>query len=254
MPDGGVISVVTRNVSIGAADRASDPEPLRVGDYAVLEISDTGSGMPPEVLKRVFEPFFTTKDVGKGSGLGLSMVYGFLKQSEGHVSIASTPGGGTTVCLYFPRTQSAIDRYSSNDSEVSALQGGGETILVVEDNEEVRTTAVEVLISLGYRPIEAANGQQALQQFTQHPDIALVFSDVMLPGGLLGANLATKLRERRPGLKVLLTTGYTESAIMQRGMLDGSLEVLSKPYKVEDLARRIRAILDEREENRRVPA
>jgi CheY-like chemotaxis protein len=125
---------------------------------------------------------------------------------------------------------------------------------VVEDNAEVRTTAVEILGSLGYRLLEASNGHQALERFMQHPDIAMVFSDVMLPGGLLGANLVARLRERRPGLKVLLTTGFTESAIMHRGLLDGTLEVLSKPYKVEDLARRVRAILDGREENRRVPA
>jgi PAS domain S-box-containing protein len=254
MPEGGAISIVTRNVSIVAGERTLGEEPLRAGDYALIEISDTGSGMSPEVLKRVFEPFFTTKDVGKGSGLGLSMVYGFLKQSEGHVSIASAIGSGTTVYLYFPRTQAAVEKHSLIDNEASELRGGKETILVVEDNAEVRATAVEVLTSLGYRPLEATNGYQALDQFMQHPEIALVFSDVMLPGGLLGANLVTKLRERSPGLKVLLTTGYTESAIMHRGMLDGSLEVLSKPYKLEDLARRIRAILDDRKESRRVPA
>lgn len=255
MPEGGIISVCTRNVTIDASvSRALGDEALRPGDYAVLEISDTGSGMSPEVLKRVFEPFFTTKDVGKGSGLGLSMVYGFVKQSEGHVSITSTVGRGTTVHLYFPRTQAALEGVSLSDSSPTEVRGGGETILVVEDNAEVRSTAVEILSSLGYRPLEAANGHQALERFVQHPEIALVFSDVMLPGGLLGANLAAKLSERRPGLKVLLTTGFTESAIMHRGLLDGSLEVLSKPYKVEDLARRVRAILDGREESRRVPA
>ena len=262
MAEGGTIDIVTRNVSIGAAgaagsagsDRAEGEEAFAPGDYVVLEISDTGTGMPPEVLKRVFEPFFTTKDVGKGSGLGLSMVYGFLKQSDGYVRIVSTVGGGTTAYLYFPRTQASVEHASLDGFGTSELPGGKETILVVEDNAEVRATAVEILGSLGYQLVEASNGHQALERFMQHPDIALVFSDVMLPGGLLGANLVARLRERHPGLKVLLTTGFTESAIMHRGLLDGTLEVLSKPYKVEDLARRVRAILDGREENRRVPA
>ena len=256
MVEGGIISIVTRNVTIGAPgpDRAVGEEAFPAGEYVVLEIGDTGSGMPPEILKRVFEPFFTTKDVGKGSGLGLSMVYGFLKQSEGQVRIASSVGGGTTVYLYFPRVEAELDRVSVEGSPTTELPEGKETLLVVEDNSEVRSTAVEILTSLGYRVLEANNGHQALERFIQHPDISLVFSDVMLPGGLLGATLAARLRERRPGLKVLLTTGFTESAIMHRGLLDGSLEVLSKPYKVEDLARRVRAILDGREENRRVPA
>jgi len=256
MIEGGTISIVTRNVSIGAPgqERALGEEAFAAGDYVVLEIGDSGMGMPPETLKRVFEPFFTTKDVGKGSGLGLSMVYGFMKQSDGYVRITSAVGSGSTVYLYFPRIQALLDRVTVEGTPSAELPEGRETLLVVEDNAEVRSTAVEILSSLGYRVLEANNGHQALERFVQHPDIALVFSDVMLPGGLLGATLAARLRERRPGLKVLLTTGFTESAIMHRGLLDGSLEVLSKPYKVEDLARRVRAILDGREENRRVPA
>jgi len=256
MIEGGTISIVTRNVSIGAPghERALGEEAFPAGDYVVLEIGDSGTGMPPEILKRVFEPFFTTKDVGKGSGLGLSMVYGFMKQSDGHVRLTSAIGSGSTVYLYFPRIQALLDRVAVDGAPTAELPEGRETLLVVEDNAEVRSTAVEILSSLGYRVLEANNGHQALERFVQHPDIALVFSDVMLPGGLLGATLAARLRERRPGLKVLLTTGFTESAIMHRGLLDGSLEVLSKPYKVEDLARRVRAILDGREENRRVPA
>ena len=256
MIEGGTIDIVTRNMTIGppGPDRKVGEEAFPAGDYVVLEIGDTGTGMSPEILKRVFEPFFTTKDVGKGSGLGLSMVYGFLKQSDGQVRITSSVGSGSTVYLYFPRIQAALDRVSVDAPPSFELPEGKETLLVVEDNAEVRSTAVEILGSLGYRVLEANNGHQALERFMQHPEIALVFSDVMLPGGLLGATLAARLRERRPGLKVLLTTGFTESAIMHRGLLDGSLEVLSKPYKVEDLARRVRAILDGREENRRVPA
>ena len=211
--------------------------------------------MSPEVAKRAFEPFFTTKDVGKGSGLGLSMVYGFVRQSGGHVHITSAPDHGTTVHLYFPRAVSGAEtREASTVSAVGELPRGRETLLVVEDNAEVRTTAVEILRMLGYRVLEASNGRQALEQFLRHPEIALVFSDVMLPGGLLGPQLVQKLREHRPELKVLMTSGFSESGVMSRGVLDGSIELLPKPYRVEDLARRIRAKLDGNEEMKRVQA
>jgi PAS domain S-box-containing protein len=249
MPEGGTITIATRNVVVSdssAAERSIGEDVLKPGDYVLLDVTDSGSGMSADTLKRVFEPFFTTKDVGKGSGLGLSMVYGFVKQSDGYIRVTSTLGQGTSVHLYFPRTHAKAERASlDSSSSAEALPRGNETILVVEDNPEVRSTAVEILGSLGYRLIEAANGHQALDKFMQQPDIALVFSDVMLPGGLLGTSLVTKLCERRPGLKVLMTTGFSESAIMHRGLLDGSIALLSKPYKVEDLARRVRAILDE---------
>lgn len=253
MPNGGVIKIRTRNETIAQAREADG---LAAGDYVVLEVGDSGSGMSATVLKRVFEPFFTTKDVGKGSGLGLSMVYGFMKQSGGHVHITSVPNQGTTVCLYFPRVQGALVR--ANDEHMTVVElpraRGLETILVVEDNTEVRSTAVDILGSLGYRVLEAHNGHAALEQFVRHPEIALVFSDVMLPGGLLGTQLVQKLREGRPDLRVLMTSGFSESGIMHRGMLDGSIDLLQKPYKVDELARRIRALLDGKEEIRSVPA
>jgi CheY-like chemotaxis protein len=253
MPHGGVITVATRNVVI-AADRLPREDGLTPGEYAVLEVVDAGSGMSAETLKRVFEPFFTTKEVGKGSGLGLSMVYGFVKQSGGHVYIASVPQQGTTVQLYFPRSQAGADHGRLEDTTPMDLPRGDETLLVVEDNTEVRNTAVEILASLGYRVLEAANGHQALERFMRHPDIALVFSDIMLPGGVLGTQLAEKLCERRPELKVLLTSGFSDSSLMHRSMLDGTVELLPKPYQVEELARRVRAQLDGKEENQRVPA
>jgi CheY-like chemotaxis protein len=225
---------------------------LQPGEYAVLEVGDTGTGMSPETLKRVFEPFFTTKDVGKGSGLGLSMLYGFVRQSGGHVAINSIVGQGTTVQMSFPRTHARVQQPAVDADVPVELPHGRETLLVVEDNVEVRSTAVEILGSLGYHVLEAANGHEALALFAQHPDIALVFSDVMLPGGLLGTSMVNKLRERRPGLKVLLTSGFSDSVIMHRGILDGSIEVLTKPYQVQDLARRVRAILDEQQESKRV--
>ncbi|HEY4370164.1 MAG TPA: PAS domain S-box protein [Steroidobacteraceae bacterium] len=251
MPEGGVITIATRNVLIDP-ERPVSEGGLQAGEYAVLEVSDTGTGMSPETLKRVFEPFFTTKDVGKGSGLGLSMLYGFVRQSGGHVAIDSTVGQGTTVRLSFPRAHARVQKTAVDSAMPAELPQGRETLLVVEDNAEVRATAVEILSSLGYRLLEAANGHEALKLFMQHPDIALVFSDVMLPGGLLGTSMVNKLRERRPDLKVLLTSGFSDSVIMHRGILDGSIEVLTKPYQVQDLARRVRAILDEQQENKRV--
>ena len=254
MPEGGVITLSTRNVS-GTGERSSEDTAPGSGDYAVLEVSDNGAGMSADVLKRVFEPFFTTKGVGKGSGLGLPMVYGFVKQSGGHVEIASEPGKGTTVQLYFPRTQALIERPGVAGSSATVdLPGGTETILIVEDNAAVRATAVDILGGLGYRVLEAANGHQALQQFMQHPDIALVFADVMLAGGMNGVQLVQKLHERRPALKVLMTSGFSESNIMHRGLLDGTIELLPKPYQVEELARRLRAKLDGTKESQRVPA
>ncbi|MFC4309814.1 PAS domain-containing protein [Steroidobacter flavus] len=253
MPGGGVITIATRNVTIGA-DRQPREDGLTPGEYALVEVADTGAGMSNETLKRVFEPFFTTKEVGKGSGLGLSMVYGFVKQSGGHVHIASAPQQGTKVQLYFPRSEAGADQMTPVGTVQEDLPRGHETILVVEDNAEVRGTTVEILTSLGYRVHEAANGHQALERFMRHPDIALVFTDIMLPGGLLGPQLVEKLTERRPELKVLLTSGFSDSSLMHRSVLDGSVELLPKPYQLEELARRMRALLDGKEENKRVPA
>jgi PAS domain S-box-containing protein len=251
MPTGGVITIATRNEAIAQRVREDGLAP---GEYAVLEVTDTGTGMSVETLKRVFEPFFTTKDVGKGSGLGLSMVYGFAKQSGGHVDISSVVGQGTTVRLYFPRSLAGVERVGAEPAADGELPRGHETILVVEDNAAVRATAIEMLGGLGYRLLEASNGRQALEVVAREPDIALVFSDIMLPGGLLGSQLAQRLSERRPRLKVLMTSGFSESGMLQRGMLDGSIGLLPKPYKLEDLARRIRATLDGTEESERVQA
>jgi PAS domain S-box-containing protein len=257
MPAGGVITIATRNEAAGA-QRAAAEDGLPPGEYAVLEVTDTGTGMSAETLKRAFEPFFTTKDVGKGSGLGLSMVYGFVKQSGGHVHIASVLGQGTTVRLYFPRTLADAERSVTDAALGDDLPRGHETILVVEDNAAVRATALEMLGGLGYRLLEASNGREALDLVARESGIALVFCDIMLPGGLLGSQLAQRLGELRPQLKILMTSGFSESGMLQRGMLDGSIELLPKPYKLEDLARRIRARLDgssdDAEESERVQA
>jgi PAS domain S-box-containing protein len=252
MPSGGVITVTTRNLLITAGSTAE--QNLLPGAYTVLEVTDTGAGMSPAVLKRAFEPFFTTKDVGKGSGLGLSMVYGFLKQSGGHVAITSAADAGTTVHLYFPRVLAEPWRGQSESRPPLEPGTGTETILVVEDDMEVRQTAIELLASLGYHTLEAATGPQALQQFMQHPEIALVFTDVMLPGGLLGTQLVQKLRERRPDLKILLTSGYTGETSPYSAMAELKHDLLAKPYQLEDLARRVRAALDDLKEEQRVRA
>jgi CheY-like chemotaxis protein len=181
-------------------------------------------------------------------------VYGFVKQSGGHVCIDSAPQRGTTVQLYFPRSQAGADQVRPEGAAQVDLPRGAETLLVVEDNVDVRGTAVEILTSLGYRVLEAGNGHHALEQFMRHPDIALVFTDIMLPGGLLGTQLVEKLTERRAELKVLLTSGFSDSTLMHRSMLDGTTDLLPKPYQVEELARRVRALLDGKEENQRVPA
>jgi CheY-like chemotaxis protein len=255
MPNGGVITIATRNQTIENAEESAAPsgEAMQAGDYTVLEVRDCGTGMSPEVLKRVFEPFFTTKDVGKGSGLGLPMVYGFVRQSGGYVRVDSVVGVGTRVQLFLPRADAIAEVTHRDAIAAPELPLGRETILVVEDNAEVRSTAIDILASLGYRVLEAANGYQALEQFMQHKEIELVFSDVMLPGGMPGTVLVDKLRERRPGLKVLMTSAFSESSMMRREMLDGTLELLTKPYQVEDLARKVRSILDQNEEMKRVP-
>ena len=244
MPAGGVITIATRNEIVGEAGAQRPREDgLAPGEYAVLEVADTGAGMSTETLKRAFEPFFTTKDVGKGSGLGLSMVYGFVKQSGGHVDITSVLGRGTAVRMYFPRALARVER-TVEPMGGEELPRGDETILVVEDNAAVRATAIEMLGGLGYRLLEAANGHQALELVAREPGIALVFSDIMLPGGLLGSQLVERLGGLRPQLKVLMTSGFSESGMLQRGMLDGSIGLLPKPYRLEDLARRVRAALD----------
>lgn len=263
MPGGGTITITTSNVTVAAVAAATDPgeATLQPGDYVAIDVRDTGTGMSAATLKRVLEPFFTTKDVGKGSGLGLPMVYGFVRQSGGRMTIDSKVGTGTVVRLCLPRSlasvepvvQAQADPTARDHGPSSELPQGWETLLVVEDNADVRATAVDILSSLGYRVLEAPNGYHALDQITRHPDVALVFSDVTLPGGLPGLRLVEKLRQRRPGLKALMTSAFSESAVLQRGMLDGSLALLTKPYQVEELARRVRAILDESEESKSVP-
>jgi CheY-like chemotaxis protein len=209
-----------------------------------LSVTDTGSGMSPDVLATVFEPFFSTKPEGKGTGLGLSMVYGFVKQTGGHVRIYSEVGLGTTVRMYLPRSMQKED-FEVDRSDLPVV-GGQETILVAEDDEGVRATVVELLQELGYRVLKAPDASAALSIIESGMAIDLLFTDVVMPGPLRSADLAKKVKERVPGIVVLFTSGYTENSIVHGGRLDQGVQLLSKPYGREQLARKIRHVLDSR--------
>ncbi|WP_223637421.1 response regulator [Corallococcus sp. EGB] len=219
---------------------------VTAGQYVLLAISDTGCGMTPEVMQRAFEPFFTTKPEGRGTGLGLSMVYGFVKQSGGHVKIYSELGHGTSIKLYLPRTfQAAAQPAESGPGQV---EGGTETILVVEDDAAVRATVVEVLTELGYRVLKAHDGQSALAVIQSGLPVDLLFTDVVMPGPVRSPELARLAKAHLPDIEVLFTSGYTENAIVHGGRLDPGVSLLSKPYRREDLARKIRSLLRGREQ------
>jgi CheY-like chemotaxis protein len=242
MPDGGKLTIETANARLDDDYAAAQAE-VTPGQYIMLAITDTGSGMAPEVRQRVFEPFFTTKAVGKGSGLGLSMIYGFVKQSGGHVTIYSEPGEGTTIKLYLPRSTAAA-AVESKPATGAVPAARGETVLVVEDDPDLRTLAVALLSNLGYQVLEAGTAAAALVQLASTTRVNLLLTDVMLPGGMNGRELAEEAERRAPGLQVLYMSGYTEDAIMHHGRLDAGAELLQKPFRRADLARAVRRALD----------
>lgn len=211
------------------------------GDYVVVSVTDTGSGMPPEIVAKVFEPFFSTKPEGRGTGLGLSMVYGFVKQSGGHVKIYSEVGHGTTIRLYLPRSLSDEDAFE--DVSDRPVIGGSETVLVVEDDDGVRATVVELLTDLGYRVLKASDAASAMTVIESGVDIDLLFTDVVMPGPLKSTHLARDAKQRSPDIAVLFTSGYTENSIVHGGRLDPGVELISKPYTREALARKVRHVL-----------
>jgi len=215
---------------------------VTAGQYVMLAVTDTGSGMPPDVLAKVFDPFFTTKPEGKGTGLGLSMVYGFVKQSGGHIKIYSEMGHGTTVKIYLPRVMQSEDVLVPETRR--EVTGGRETILVAEDDDEVRATVVEMLEGLGYRVLQARDAAAALAIVESGVAIQLLFTDVVMPGPVRSPQLARKAQERLPGLAVLFTSGYTQNAIVHGGRLDAGVELLGKPYTHDALAHRVRRLLD----------
>ncbi|WP_106279186.1 response regulator [Paraburkholderia sp. BL25I1N1] len=236
----GKLTIEAGNAALDDAYAKRNAE-VTPGQYVMLAVTDTGLGMSPEVRERVFEPFFTTKPEGQGTGLGLSMVYGFVKQSGGHVKIYSEEGHGTTIRIYLPRVRQEEDL--ETNIEAGPAKGGTETILAVEDDEEVRTTVVEMLSDLGYRVLKAKDAQSALAIVESGVPIDMLFTDVVMPGPLRSTELARKARERLPSIAVLFTSGYTDNAIVHSGRLDEGIELLSKPYTHEALARKVRYVL-----------
>lgn len=242
MPNGGMLTIEAANVILDET-YAGQNEEVTPGEYVKVAVTDTGIGMTPEVLTKVFEPFYTTKGVGEGSGLGLSMVYGFAKQSNGHVTIYSEEGQGTTVKLYMPRSEKTIEQEDPK-SETLVFYQGTECILVVEDDESVREIPVGILRNQGYTIIEAGDGEEAIKQLKSNRFFDLLFTDMMLPGGMNGVEIAEQAKELQPNIKVLYTTGYAENSVINNGMLDPAVALVNKPYRRTELLEKIRATLD----------
>jgi len=242
MPGGGTLVIETANCSLDNSYAINNPN-LIPGDYVMLAVSDSGTGMSPRVREHAFEPFFTTKEVGKGTGLGLSMVYGFAGQSGGHVSIYSEEGKGTTVKLYLPRSNVEALPASTPKATENPM-AAGETVLVVDDDSEVRRLAVALLEDLGYKVQQAPNGKAALSILEAATQIDLLLADMMLPGGMTGPDLALQAKQREPDLAVLFMSGFAEQALHQTELIDGSAELLNKPFRKSDLAQKVRAVLN----------
>jgi CheY-like chemotaxis protein len=238
-----VLTIGTADVELDAEYAWSHDE-VRPGAYVLLTVADSGAGMTRDTAARAFEPFFTTKEVGKGTGLGLSMVYGFVKQSGGHVELYSEVGMGTAVKVFLPRAGTAERRTQRRPAlQRKPAPRGKETILVVEDDPTVRGFVVEQLAALGYTVAKAASGPEALMRL-DGDDVDLLFTDVVMPGGMSGFDLAKAATARRPGLRVLFTSGYAEEAMRQRGLLEPGTQLLSKPYPKSALAEAVRELLD----------
>jgi PAS domain S-box-containing protein len=242
MPSGGRLIVETHNVVLDQGHVDFLPE-LTPGGFVQVSISDTGSGMSPEVRDRVFEPFFTTKEKGRGTGLGLAMVYGFVKQSGGHITVYSEVGHGTTFTLYFPRSEDIAERDAGSDEAPQTHAGAREIVLIVEDDERVRRLTAMRLKMLGYGVIEASDGPSALEVLKRTDVVDLVLTDLVMPGGLTGHDVALRAREIRPGIKVLLTSGYSEELAHEGDLQREALKVLRKPYRQGDLAIAVREVL-----------
>ena len=242
MADGGKLTIETGNTHLDE-DYASRNAEVVPGDYVMLAVTDTGTGMPQDVIEHAFEPFFTTKEVGKGTGLGLSMIYGFAKQSGGHLKIYSEVGHGTTMRLYLPRLSAAASAEAIPAALVDHPRGG-ETVLVVEDDADVRRFVTGQLRDLGYRVLNVADGPSAQKILDGDQSIDLLFTDVVMPGGMTGRQLAETAKQRRPNLKTLYSSGYTENSIVHQGKLDPDVHFLAKPFRRQDLALKVREALD----------
>jgi CheY-like chemotaxis protein len=245
MPGGGRLTIETQNAHLDD-HYAHATLGVPAGQYVMIAVTDTGSGMSPEVMEKAFDPFFTTKAVGKGTGLGLSQVYGFIKQSGGHVKIYSEPGVGSTVKIYLPRLTGAHAADEALPLQTPAALPHGddrEVVLVVEAEPSVRQFSVDAMVELGYRALEADGGTAALRLLEAHPEIVLMFTDVVMPE-INGAKLAEQALRLRPDLKVLFTTGYTRNAVVHNGVLDPGVDLIGKPFTLEALAAKLRAVLD----------
>jgi len=243
MPEGGLLIITAENTALDAAYAAENAEVVP-GDYVLLSITDSGTGMPPEVVKRVFEPFFTTKALGRGTGLGLSMVFGFVKQSGGHIKVYSELGHGTAVKIYLPRAESPGRLDEPQLETADPALGHGEAIFVVEDDSGVRQFVVTLLTDLGYSLREAVDGPAALEALKSGVTVDLLLSDVVLPKGMSGPALAKAARSLDPALKVLFMSGYTRDALLREGALEEQVHIIMKPFRKIDLAAKIRAVLD----------
>jgi signal transduction histidine kinase/CheY-like chemotaxis protein len=242
MPDGGKLTIETANAHLDEAYARQNPE-VEHGQFVLIAITDTGTGMSPETVARVFDPFFTTKPTGKGTGLGLSQVYGFVKQSHGHIKIYSEFGAGTTVKIYLPR-QAGVGTETKSVATAPARTGDrGEIILVVEDDPLMRRLTSETLQELGYTVFNSENASEALAILDREPNVKLLFTDVVMPD-TNGKKLADEAVRRRPGLKVLFTTGYTANAVVHGGVLDTGVDLISKPFTLDQLAAKVRSVLD----------
>jgi CheY-like chemotaxis protein len=243
MPHGGHLRIATQNRMLdGAEAKAVELPP---GAYVSLSVSDTGTGMTADVIARAFDPFFTTKPIGEGTGLGLSMVYGFVRQSGGQARISSEPGKGTEVCLYLPRTTVEQGACEAPAGAKTAQRGDGETVLLVDDEASVRMLVSEVLEELGYRTLEAKDGSSALEILESGRRVDLLITDVGLPGGMNGRQLADAALATLPELKILFITGYAENAVIGEGHLKPGMHIVTKPFALETLGRRIKEIVTE---------
>jgi CheY-like chemotaxis protein len=243
MPDGGKLTIETANAHLDEA-YASEHQEVQSGQYVMVALSDTGTGMTKEVAESAFDPFFTTKEAGHGTGLGLSQVYGFVKQSNGHVRIYSEPGEGTTIRIYLPRLVGDAPVMEDALSRSAPSGDGNETILLVEDDEAVRELNAWMLRELNYAVIEAEDGAKALQILEAYPNIRVLFTDVGLPRGMNGRELAEAALRLRPNLRVLFTSGYAGNAIVHHGRLSPGIDLISKPFTTAALAVKIRELLD----------
>jgi len=242
MPSGGKLTIETANAHIDERYAAADVS-VTAGHYAMISVTDTGVGIPPDAVAKVFDPFFTTKPVGKGTGLGLSMVYGFAKQSGGHAKVYSEVGHGTSLKLYLPRHHGPRTPYEPGSAYTAVAASGAERVLVVEDDERVRQMSVEALTELGYQVFAAGSGEAAIDLFDAAGGIDILFTDVVM-AGMTGRQLADALRAKDPKLRVLFTTGYTRNAIVHNGVLDQGVAFLPKPFSIAELANKLRAVLD----------